>query len=79
MLTHVASCRAEIAYQLLPSPDEGADAGAAEAWIAELEQRAREARSGSAATEERATVKARPIELGNAFVARLGELLSHRH
>jgi len=39
--------------------DEGADGDAAEAWVAELEQRAREARSGSVATEDWETVKAR--------------------
>ena len=54
--------RAQIAHQLLLSLDEGADADAAEAWIAELEQRAREVRSGSVATEEWATVKARLAE-----------------
>lgn len=54
--------RARIAHRLLLSLDEGADADAAEAWIAELEQRAREVRSGSVATEEWATVKARLTE-----------------
>jgi putative addiction module component (TIGR02574 family) len=57
-----ASERAEIAHRLLPSLDDGTDTDAAEAWIAVLEQRAREARSGSAATEECATVKARLTE-----------------
>ena len=54
--------RAQIAHQLLLSLDEGADADAAEAWIAELQQRAREVRTGSVATEEWATVKARLTE-----------------
>ena len=51
--------RAEFAHELLLSLDDGADADAAEAWVAELEQRAREVRSGSAATEDWKTVKAR--------------------
>ncbi len=54
--------RAKIAHELLLSLDDGADADAAEAWIAELEQRAQEARSGSVATDEWATVKARLSE-----------------
>jgi putative addiction module component (TIGR02574 family) len=51
--------RARIAHELLLSLDDGADAGAAEAWAAELEERAGEARSDSAATEDWATIKAR--------------------
>lgn len=51
--------RARIAHELLLSLDDGADADAAEAWVAELEQRAREVRSGAVATEDWATVKAR--------------------
>jgi putative addiction module component (TIGR02574 family) len=51
--------RARIAHELLLSLDDGADAGAAEAWVAELEQRASEVRSGAAATEDWETVKAR--------------------
>jgi putative addiction module component (TIGR02574 family) len=54
--------RAKIAHELLLSLDDGADADAAEAWVAELEQRAREARSGTVETEEWATVKARLAE-----------------
>ncbi len=54
--------RAKIAHELLLSLDNGADADAAEAWVAELEQRAREARSGAVATEKWATVKARLSE-----------------
>ncbi len=44
--------RAKIAHELLLSLDDGADADAAEAWVAELEQRARDVRSGSLATED---------------------------
>jgi len=51
--------RAKIAHELLLSLDDGADADAAEAWVAELERRASEVRSGSAATEDWETVKAR--------------------
>jgi putative addiction module component (TIGR02574 family) len=51
--------RAKIAHELLRSLDDGTDADAAEAWVAELEQRARDVRSGSVATEEWASIKAR--------------------
>jgi putative addiction module component (TIGR02574 family) len=51
--------RAKIAHELLLSLDGGADADAAEAWVAELEQRAHEVRSGSVAAEDWETVKAR--------------------
>lgn len=51
--------RAKIAHELLLSLDDGADADAAEAWVAELEQRARDVRSGSVATEDRASIKSR--------------------
>lgn len=51
--------RAKIAHELLLSLDDGADADAAEAWVAELEQRANEMRSGSVVTEDWETVKAR--------------------
>jgi putative addiction module component (TIGR02574 family) len=51
--------RARIAHELLLSLDEGADTDTAEAWAAELEQRAREVRSGSVATEDWETVRAR--------------------
>jgi len=54
--------RAKIAHELLLSLDDGADADAAEAWVAELEQRAREVRSGSVTTEDWETVKARLAE-----------------
>jgi len=51
--------RAKIAHELLLSLDDGADADAAEAWVAELEQRARDVRSGSVATEDWTSMKAR--------------------
>jgi putative addiction module component (TIGR02574 family) len=51
--------RAKIAHELLLSLDEGADDDAAEAWVAELEHRAAEVRSGAATTEDWASVKAR--------------------
>lgn len=51
--------RARIAHELLLSLEEGADTGAAEAWVAEIEQRAGEVRSGVAATEDWETVKSR--------------------
>jgi len=41
------------------SLDDGADADAADAWVAELERRATEVRSGSIATEDWEAVKAR--------------------
>jgi putative addiction module component (TIGR02574 family) len=51
--------RAKIAHELLLSLDSGADADAAESWVAELQQRASEVRSGSVATEDWETIKAR--------------------
>jgi len=51
--------RAKIAHELLASLDDGADPDAAEVWVAELEQRARDVRSGSVAVEDWETVKAR--------------------
>ena len=51
--------RAKIAHELLLSLNDGADADAAQAWVAELEQRARDVRSGSVATEDWEAVKAR--------------------
>jgi putative addiction module component (TIGR02574 family) len=55
--------RAKIAHELLLSLDDGADAGADGAWVAELEQRASEVRSGSGGTEDWETVKARLAQL----------------
>jgi putative addiction module component (TIGR02574 family) len=51
--------RAKIAHELLLSLDDGADSDAAEAWVAELERRAREVRSGSVAIEDWETVRVR--------------------
>ena len=51
--------RAKIARELLLSLDDGADSDAAEVWIGELQERAREVRSGLVATEDWETVKAR--------------------
>ena len=51
--------RARIAHQLLLSLDAGTDVDAAEAWVAELEKRAQEVRTGSVATEDWATIRAR--------------------
>ena len=51
--------RAKIAHELLLSLDDGADADSAVVWVAELEQRASEARSGSVTTEDWEAVKAR--------------------
>ena len=51
--------RARIAHELIHSLDDGADADAAEAWVAELEKRAREVRSGSVKTEDWAAVRTR--------------------
>ena len=51
--------RAKIAHELLLSLDDGADADAADAWVAELEQRANEVRSGSVVTEDWETIRAR--------------------
>jgi hypothetical protein len=50
--------RAGIAHELLLSLGGGVDADAAENWIAELEQRANEVRSGMVTTEDWETVKA---------------------
>ncbi len=54
--------RAKIAHELLVSLDDSADTDAAEAWVAELEQRAREVRSGSVATEDWTAVRARLVD-----------------
>jgi hypothetical protein len=57
-----ARARAKIAHELLLSLDEGADAAAAEAWVAQLEHRAAEVHSGAATTEDWASVKARLVD-----------------
>jgi putative addiction module component (TIGR02574 family) len=54
-----AQDRARLAHELLVSLDDSADAGAAEAWISELERRSREVRSGEVRPEDWAEVRAR--------------------
>jgi putative addiction module component (TIGR02574 family) len=54
--------RARIAHELLLSLDAGSHADAADAWVAELEQRAREVRAGTVTTEDWATVRSRLVE-----------------
>jgi len=51
--------RARIAHELILSLDDGSDADAADAWVVELEKRAREVRSGSVKTEDWDAVRAR--------------------
>jgi putative addiction module component (TIGR02574 family) len=54
--------RARLAHELLVSLDTGSDADAADAWVNELETRAREVRSGAVETEEWETVRARLVD-----------------
>jgi putative addiction module component (TIGR02574 family) len=51
--------RARIAHELILSLDDGSDADAASAWVAELEKRARDVRSGSVKSEDWDAVRAR--------------------
>jgi len=51
--------RARLAHDLIASLDDAQDPGAAEAWVAEIERRAREVESGSAPLEDWAAVRAR--------------------
>jgi putative addiction module component (TIGR02574 family) len=51
--------RARLAHELLASLDESADADAAEAWLAEIDRRAREVEEGTAKLEEWSTVRDR--------------------
>jgi putative addiction module component (TIGR02574 family) len=51
--------RARLAHELLLSLDEPADAGAAEAWVSELERRSKDVRAGEVKSEEWADVRAR--------------------
>ncbi len=51
--------RARLAHDLITSLDEMQDPGAAEAWLTELERRAREVETGSARLEDWAAVRAR--------------------
>lgn len=54
--------RARIAHELLLSLDAGSDADAADAWVAELEQRARDVRAGAVTTEDWASVRSRLVD-----------------
>jgi hypothetical protein len=51
--------RARLAHELLASLDEGEDAGAAEAWLEEIDRRAREVEDGTASLEEWSAVRDR--------------------
>ncbi|HWN69624.1 MAG TPA: addiction module protein [Haliangium sp.] len=51
--------RARLAHELLASLDEGEDAGAAEAWLQEIDRRAREVEAGTASLEEWSAVRER--------------------
>lgn len=51
--------RARLAHDLIASLDDALDPGAAEAWVAELERRAREVESDAAPLEDWAAVRAR--------------------
>ncbi|HET8542089.1 MAG TPA: addiction module protein [Anaeromyxobacter sp.] len=51
--------RARLARDLIASLDDAHDPGAADAWLAEIERRAREVESGSASLEDWAAVRAR--------------------
>ena len=51
--------RARLAHDPIASLDDAQDPGAAEAWVAELERRAREVESGAVQLEEWAAVRAR--------------------
>ena len=54
-----AKQRARLAHELLQSLDEGEDPDAAEAWLSEIERRAKEVRDGTAQVEEWAVVRKR--------------------
>jgi putative addiction module component (TIGR02574 family) len=51
--------RARLAHDLIASLDDSQDPGAAEAWVAQLERRAREVESGAAQVQDWAVVRAR--------------------
>ncbi len=51
--------RARLAHDLIVSLDEAEDPGAAEAWLAEIERRAREVESGSVSLHDWPAVRAR--------------------
>ena len=54
-----AAERARLAHELLRSLDESEEAGAAEAWLVEIERRAREIQTGTVAPVEWSEVRAR--------------------
>jgi putative addiction module component (TIGR02574 family) len=54
--------RAKLAHELLVSLDTSNDADAADAWVSELETRAREVRSGAVAAVDWETVRARLVD-----------------
>ena len=54
-----AEQRAPLAHELLQSLDEGEDPDAAQAWLAEIERRAREVRDGTAQVEDWSVVRKR--------------------
>ena len=58
-LTLPARERARLAHELILSLDEGEDSDAADAWVAEIERRAREVESGTIATDAWHRVRAR--------------------
>jgi hypothetical protein len=49
--------RARLARELIASLDEGEDAGAADAWLEEIDRRAREVEDGTARLEEWSAVR----------------------
>lgn len=51
--------RARLAHELIVSLDDAEDADAGEAWVAEVERRAREVQAGLVETEEWSAVRAR--------------------
>lgn len=51
--------RARLAHELLNSLDEASDADAADAWVAELQRRAAEARTGDGAPEDWSSLRER--------------------
>ena len=51
--------RARLAHELIASLDEAEDADAAEAWLAEINRRAREVEDGTAVLEEWGAVRER--------------------
>lgn len=54
--------RARLAHELINSLDEAMDPDAAEAWVAELQRRATEARTGAVAAEDWSAIRERITE-----------------